>query len=166
MAPPNPPLSWIASPIKRKTSAHPDPASGVRSVVGRPAKATAGLVAAAMSGIRSIREVCAPPASTTGLQPSAPRVPAGRRIPTGTRADQIKRISGCGSFFCRQRRKQLWSDRPAHDPLATFIAIQAHHAAHAEFHHDAILRHTEQHCDEASEIGQMSDQHQVIRFSL
>ena len=87
MAPPNPPLSWIASPIKRKTSAHPDPASGVRSVVGRPTKATAGLVAAAMSGIRSIRGECAPPASTTGLQHSASLVPAGRHIRIGIHVD-------------------------------------------------------------------------------
>ena len=55
---------------------------------GRPARnKAAGLVAAAMSGIRSIQEASAPSAYTNGLRPSASRAPAARRTPTGTRPD-------------------------------------------------------------------------------
>ena len=89
MTPPNRPWFWIASLIRRKTSTPLAHASDVRSVVGLPAKTTAGLVPAAMSGIRLIREECAPLASTTGLQRSAFLVAAGRYIPTGMRSDEI-----------------------------------------------------------------------------
>ena len=67
------PLSWIANPIKRKASARPALASDASSAVGRPAWTTAGRVAAATCGTRSIRVDCAPRASTSGLQPSASR---------------------------------------------------------------------------------------------
>ena len=80
-------LSWIATSIKKKASARPALAFDVRSAVGRPARTTAGLVAAAMSGIRSIREGYARRASTTGLQRNACLARAGRHIPTGMRTD-------------------------------------------------------------------------------
>jgi hypothetical protein len=46
----NRPLFWIANSIKRKASTRPAPASAARSAVGRPARTTAGLVAAAIAG--------------------------------------------------------------------------------------------------------------------
>src|ERR1700732_2555351 len=57
---------------------------------GRPARTTAGLVPAATHGTRSKREECAPPASTSGPQPSAFFVPAGRRIPIGMRSYELQ----------------------------------------------------------------------------
>jgi hypothetical protein len=81
MAPPSPPSFWIVSPIRRKT---------YRSAAGRPARKTAGLVVAAMSGIRSIREECALPVFTSGLQRSAAfLVAGGRRIRSGTRSNAL-----------------------------------------------------------------------------
>ena len=64
-------------------------ASAARCAAGRPARMTAGLVVAAMSGIRSTQEGCAQPAFTfaNGLRPSASSVAAGRRIQTGMRSD-------------------------------------------------------------------------------
>ena len=87
MAPPNRPWFWIASLIKRKASTRPALAYDVHCAVGRPARTTAGLVAAAISGTRSILEECAPHVSTSGLRHSAFLVPAGRHIPTGMRTD-------------------------------------------------------------------------------
>ena len=75
---PNRPLFWIASLIGSRASTAL--AFDVHSVVGRPAKTTAGLVAAAKSGIRSTREECAPRVFTSGLRRSAFHVPVGRRI--------------------------------------------------------------------------------------
>src|SRR5207302_5162983 len=60
-------LSWIASLIKRKAPTRPANAFDAHSVVGHPGRTTAGLVAAAMSGIRSTREECARRAYTSGL---------------------------------------------------------------------------------------------------
>ena len=76
-------LFWIASLIKRKPSIRPALASAVRCVAGRPAKTTSGLVAAGMSGTRSTREECAPPACTSGLKPNAHRAADGRHIRSG-----------------------------------------------------------------------------------
>ena len=95
MTPPNRPLFWIASLIRRRASAHPALASDARYAAGRPARTTAGLAPAAMSGIRSIREECAPSAFTGGLQRSASRALAGPRIRTGMRS---KLLSYSGQF--------------------------------------------------------------------
>jgi hypothetical protein len=62
-------------------------ASAVPCAAGRPARTTVGLATAGMNGTLSTREVCAPPASTSGLQPSASSVAAGRRIRIGIRND-------------------------------------------------------------------------------
>jgi hypothetical protein len=82
-------LLWIATSIKKKASVRPALAFGARSVVGRPARTTAGLARAAMSGTRSTREESARRASTRGLQPSVSLAPAGRRTPTGIRRDTL-----------------------------------------------------------------------------
>jgi len=87
MTGPKRPLFWIASLIRRRASAHPALASDARYAAGRPARTTAGLAPAAMSGIRSIREECAPSAFTGGLQRSVSLAPAGRRIPIGMCSD-------------------------------------------------------------------------------
>src|SRR5438132_12485952 len=79
-------LSWIASLIKRKAATRPAHAFDAHSVVGRPARTTAGLVAAAMSGIRSTREECARRAYTSGLQHSVSLAVDGRRTPIGMEA--------------------------------------------------------------------------------
>jgi hypothetical protein len=60
-------------------------ASGARSAVGRPAKKTNGFVTADASGTRSIPEVSAQPAFTSGLKRSASRAADGRGIRTGMR---------------------------------------------------------------------------------
>jgi NAD(P)-dependent dehydrogenase (short-subunit alcohol dehydrogenase family) len=62
-----------------RASIRPAPASAARSAAGRPARTTCGLAPAAMSGTRSTREQSARRASSSGLRPSASRVPAGRR---------------------------------------------------------------------------------------
>src|SRR5438876_6407562 len=85
---PNRPLFWIASLIRRRASTRPALAYDARFVVGRPAKTTTGLVVVAMSGIRSIREECAPFACTSGLQPSVSPAHAGRHIPIGIRSHE------------------------------------------------------------------------------
>lgn len=79
------PRCWIVSSMKRKGLVHPVRAFDVRVADGHLAKETAGLVAAAMNGIRSIREECARRASTSGLPRNVCPAPAGRRIPTGMR---------------------------------------------------------------------------------
>jgi len=58
-------------------------AFAVRFAVGRHAKTTCGLVAAGMSGIRSIPEEWVPSVFTSGPQHNACHVAAGRRIPIG-----------------------------------------------------------------------------------
>jgi hypothetical protein len=82
-------LSRAASLIKRKASTRPAHAFDAHSVVGRPARTTAGLVAAAMNGIRLTREECAPPVFITGLQRNACLARAGRHIPIGMRSDTL-----------------------------------------------------------------------------
>ena len=89
MTPPNRQWSWIASLIKRRTSARPVLASDAPSAVGRPPRTTAGLVAVGIRGTRSIREEYAPRASTSGLEHSASLVTAGRHIPIGMRPDTL-----------------------------------------------------------------------------
>ena len=44
------------------------------------------------NGTRSTPEASAPPVSTSGLQTSTSRVPTGRRIPSGIRADKLRVI--------------------------------------------------------------------------
>ena len=87
MTSPNRPLFWIASQTKRKISARPAPAFGVRSAVGRPAKAMSGHAPAGMNGTRSTQEEYVPPAFTNRLQVSASRAVDGRRTPIGMRSD-------------------------------------------------------------------------------
>jgi len=82
------PLLLIASPNKRKASTLPVLAFGARSAVGRPAKKTDGLVAAETNGIRSTREVSAPPASINGLRRNASPVSSGRHTRIGTRSEK------------------------------------------------------------------------------
>ena len=53
-----------------------------------PARKTCGLAPADMNGTRSIREECAPPASISGLKPSASLAVAGRRIRIGMLIDR------------------------------------------------------------------------------
>jgi hypothetical protein len=79
------PLFWTVSPLKTRASNLQALASDVRSAVGRPARMTCGLVAAAIRGTHLTPEVFAPPVSTAGLQRNAFLVPAGRRIPIGMR---------------------------------------------------------------------------------
>jgi hypothetical protein len=55
-------------------------ASGARSAAGRLERKTSGSAPAGTSGTRSIREVYAQPASTSGLRPSASRAVDGRRV--------------------------------------------------------------------------------------
>jgi hypothetical protein len=87
----------IASLSKRKPLPPPAPASGARSVVGRPARTTSGLAPAATSGIRSTQEECVPPVFTSGLQHSVSRVPGGRRISIGIRIKRAPNWCGIGS---------------------------------------------------------------------
>jgi hypothetical protein len=115
MASPNRPWFWIASLIKRKASTRPALAYDVHYAVGRPARTTAGLVAAAISGTRSIREECARRASTTGLRHSAFLVPAGRHIPTGMRSHEIQ--SHCVS--CSEARALRLSQEVGFPHLTT-----------------------------------------------
>ena len=81
------PPSWIANSTKRKVSTLQTHASAARSAGGRPARMTCGLAPAVMSGIRSTPEECAPLAFTTGLQPSASSVAAGRCTRIGMRSN-------------------------------------------------------------------------------
>jgi hypothetical protein len=62
-------------------------ASAVPCAAGRPVRTTVGLATAGMNGIRSTREVCAPPASTNGRRRSVSHAADGRRIPIGMRND-------------------------------------------------------------------------------
>jgi hypothetical protein len=89
MIPPNRPWFWIASLTKRRASTRPALAYDVHYAVGRPARTTAGLARAAMSGTRSTQEESARRASTRGLQPNISLAPAGRRTPTGIRPDTL-----------------------------------------------------------------------------
>jgi hypothetical protein len=89
MTPPNHPLFWIVL-SKRRAATPPALVSDARSVVGRPAKKTDGLATADTNGTRSIREECAPRASTSGLPRSASRAPAGRRIPIGMCGEAVQ----------------------------------------------------------------------------
>jgi hypothetical protein len=73
--------------MKRKGLVHPARAFDVRFADGRLAEETAGLVAAAMNGIRSIREEYAQRASTGGLPRNVSPAPAGHPIPTGMRIE-------------------------------------------------------------------------------
>ena len=88
MTPANPPLLWIATSIKRKASIRLAHAFDAHSVVGLPAKTTTGPAAADMSGIRSIREACAPLACISGLKPSAYLVVDGRRTLIGMQSER------------------------------------------------------------------------------
>jgi hypothetical protein len=72
---------------QEKGSARPALAFGARSVVGRPARRTAGLARAAMSGTPLTREASAQPVSTRGVRRSASLAAAGRRIRSGMRSD-------------------------------------------------------------------------------
>ena len=87
MIPPNRPLFWIITSMRRRASTRPALAYDAHYAVGRPARTTAGPVPAAMSGTRSTREDCAQHASTSGIQPSVSLVPAGRHIPTGMHSE-------------------------------------------------------------------------------
>ena len=83
MAPSNPWMYWTARSRRRRARNQAGLASDVRFAAGRRARTTCGLVAAGMGGIRSIPEECAPPAFTSGPQPNACHVAAGRRIAIG-----------------------------------------------------------------------------------
>ena len=82
-------LLLIASPNKRKASTLPVLAFGARSAAGRPARMTAGLVVAAMSGTPSTLAGYAPPASINGLRRNASPVSSGRHTRIGTRSDLL-----------------------------------------------------------------------------
>jgi hypothetical protein len=82
-------LLLIASPNKRKASTLPVLAFGARSAAGRPARMTAGLVVAVMSGTPSTLAGYAPPASINGLRRNAPPVSSGRHTRIGTRSDLL-----------------------------------------------------------------------------
>src|ERR1700733_16189812 len=84
-----PRLLLIASPNKRKASTLPVLAFGARSAAGRPARMTAGLVVAAMSGTPSTLAGDAPPASVNGLRRNASPVSSGRHTRIGTRNDLL-----------------------------------------------------------------------------
>src|SRR3984885_6279813 len=84
-----PRLLLIASPNKRKASTLPVLAFGARSAAGRPARMTAGLVVAAMSGTPSTLAGYAPPASINGLRRNASPVSSGRHTRIGTRSDLL-----------------------------------------------------------------------------
>lgn len=100
---PNRPWFWNPNLIREKASTLLALASAAHSAVGRRARTTIGLVTAATSGIRSTQVECAPPAFTSGMKPSAFRVPAGHRIRNGTRSDLrygiplrlVAEIKGC-----------------------------------------------------------------------
>ena len=79
----SPLLLLITNWMKRRATNPPALASAAHFAAGRPVRTTAGLAPAALSGTRSTRQQCAPPASTSGLQPSASSVAAGRRIRIG-----------------------------------------------------------------------------------
>jgi hypothetical protein len=96
MTPPNRPLFWIAS-LRGRATIHP-PTFGAPCVVGRPARKTSGLVAAAMSGIRSTQEECAPPVFTSGLRHSSCLAPTGRRTPTGMHVDSRQVFTRTGNI--------------------------------------------------------------------
>jgi hypothetical protein len=115
---PNHPWCWIASLIRRNASTHPALAFDVHSVLGRPAKRTAGLVVAVTHGTRSIREECARYASTTGLRRSVSRVPAGRHIPIGIRTDKFRpSLSAiCSGRGCATEVKNVKPSRPLFFP--------------------------------------------------
>jgi hypothetical protein len=82
-------LLLIASPNRRKASTLPVLAFGARSAAGRPARMTAGLVVAAMSGTPSTLAGYAPPASINGLRRNASPVSSGRHTRIGTRSDLL-----------------------------------------------------------------------------
>jgi hypothetical protein len=90
---------------KEKDLGPSGPSIRVRCVVGRPARTTAGLVAAAMSGIRSTREECARRACTSGLQHSVSLAAAGHRTPTGMRNHEIQ--SYCVRVHSRSVNEEL-----------------------------------------------------------
>jgi hypothetical protein len=75
--------SRIASLNGRRVTIHLALVYDVHSAVGRRARTTAGLVVAAMSGIRSTQEECARLASISGLRHNASRAPAGRPTQNG-----------------------------------------------------------------------------------
>jgi hypothetical protein len=80
---PNRQLFWIANSTKRRAGSHLIRASAARFAAGRPASKTSGFAPADLSGIRSIREACAPPAYISGRQPNAYRAAASQRIRIG-----------------------------------------------------------------------------------
>jgi hypothetical protein len=73
-------------PDQDKSHAPPAPASAARSAAGRHGRMTVGRVAAATYGIHLTPGEFVPPVFTSGLQPSASRVSAGRRNRIGMRS--------------------------------------------------------------------------------
>ena len=82
-------LLLSASLIKTRASTPPARASAARCAAGRRERKTCGLVAAAMSGIRSQRAGFARRAFTNGLRPSASLVLGGPRTPIGMQNSKI-----------------------------------------------------------------------------
>jgi hypothetical protein len=63
--------------------------------------------------------------------------------------------------------QQFWNQYPTQAPLPTPIAVDVHDASHLESDECAILLHPEQQRGEqAAEIRQMTDDHQVAGFIL
>jgi len=114
---PNPQLFWIARLRKRRAGSHLARESYARSLAGRPARMIAGLVAAAMSGIRSIPEAFAQRVSTSGLQHSVSLASGGRCTPIGMHTDrnwaecylEISRPLTPKDFCSRPRARRILS---------------------------------------------------------
>ena len=75
--------------MKRRARVLASRASVARSAAGHPARMTAGLVVAVMSGTPSTLAGYAPPASINGLRRNAPPVSSGRHTRIGTRSDLL-----------------------------------------------------------------------------
>ncbi len=102
------PLLLSASLIKTRASTRPARASAARSAAGRRERKTCGLVAAAMSGIRSQRAGFARRAFTNGLRPSASLVLGGRRTPIGMQNSEATRIF-CNPCSAQKLLARQWN---------------------------------------------------------
>jgi hypothetical protein len=78
-----------------------------RSAAGRPARKTSGLVPVGMNGIPSTQVESVPRASTSGLQPSAFRAPAGPRIRIGMPTTNPEQLSCPHSGDCLQNTNNI-----------------------------------------------------------
>jgi len=129
--PPNRPLSWIATSIKRRASTSPAHEFDAHSAVGRPERKTSGSAPAGTNGTPSTREGPAPPACTSGLQHSASRASGGPHIPIGMKSETDRRAH----MIAIRDRQLLSRSRGGARPMRV-----RYHDSHGSQHYPVVSR--------------------------